>query len=111
MAGSTALSDGCAETLTCPTRCRNVAAFDELGAPPESEDMLVQSAQQGDRQAFAVLVKHYWDRLYRWLYHLTHDRHAAEDLAQETLLKAFANLGRFRTGSNFHAWLFRIAYN
>src|SRR5437899_11143675 len=73
--------------------------------------MLIHSAQQGDRQAFAVLVERHWDQLYRWLYHLTHNRHAAEDLAQETLLKAFANLARFQAGSNFHAWLFRIAYN
>ena len=56
-----------------------------------------------------MLVERYWDRLYRWLYHLTHDRHAAEDVAQETFLKAFAKLGTFRAGSNFRAWLFRIA--
>ena len=73
--------------------------------------MLIQSAQHGDRQAFAVLVERYWDRLYRWLYHLTHNRHAAEDLVQDTLLKALAALAGFRTGSNFQAWLFRIAYN
>src|SRR5437016_778252 len=73
--------------------------------------MLIHSAQQGDRQAFAVLVERHWDRLFRWLYHLTHHRHSAEDLAQETFLKALAHLERFRLGSNFHAWLFRIAYN
>jgi RNA polymerase sigma-70 factor (ECF subfamily) len=73
--------------------------------------LLIHSAQKGDRQAFAVLVERYWDRLYRWLFHLTHNRHGAEDLTQETLLKAFAGLARFRTGSNFQAWLFRIAYN
>src|SRR5205085_1216604 len=49
--------------------------------------------------------------LHRWLYHLTHDRHAAEDLTQEAFLKAFAALDRFRAGSNFGAWLFRIAHN
>src|SRR5262249_10244320 len=76
-----------------------------------SEHLLIHSAQQGDRQAFAVLVERYWDRLYRWLYHLTHHRHAAEDLVQETLMKAMAGLATFRTGSNFQAWLFRIAYN
>jgi RNA polymerase sigma-70 factor (ECF subfamily) len=88
-----------------------LAAFDELDANFDEEHILIHSAQQGDRHAFAVLVERYWDRLYRWLYHLTHNRHTAEDLAQETLLKALANLGRFRAGSNFHAWLFRIAYN
>jgi RNA polymerase sigma-70 factor (ECF subfamily) len=75
------------------------------------EHVLIHRAQKGEREAFAVLVEQYWDRLYRWLYHLTHHRHAAEDLAQEAFLKALAHLGTFRTGSNFQAWLFRIAYN
>jgi RNA polymerase sigma-70 factor (ECF subfamily) len=44
-------------------------------------------------------------------YHLTHDRHTAEDLAQETFLKAFAGLRKFQAGTNFGAWLFRIAHN
>lgn len=97
--------------LAYQTRCLDVASFDNLDVLLDEEHILIHSAQKGDRQAFAVLVERYWDRLYRWLYHLTHHRHTAEDLVQEALLKAFANLSRFRTGSNFHAWLFRIAYN
>jgi RNA polymerase sigma-70 factor (ECF subfamily) len=75
------------------------------------EHRLVCRAQEGDRQAFTTLVERYWDRLYRWLYRLTHDRHTAEDLAQETFLKAFAALASFQPGTNFRAWLFRIAHN
>src|SRR5260370_42383508 len=86
-------------------------AWDDVIPAPDEEQVLIHSAQTGARQAFAVLVERYWDRLYRWLYHLTHHRHTAEDLAQETFLKALANLSRFRLGSNFHAWLFRIGYN
>ena len=78
---------------------------------PVSEPDLVQAAQAGEHQAQAALVERCWDRLHRWLYHLTHDAHAAEDLTQDTFLKAFANLKRFRPGSNFAAWLFRIAHN
>ena len=81
---------------------------DELGA---DEARLIAASQAGDRPAFAELVERYWDRLYRWLYHLTRDPHAAEDLAQESLLKAFAAIRSFRAGSNFRAWLFRIAHN
>ena len=73
--------------------------------------MLIRGAQQGDRRAFAALVERYWDRLYRWLYHLTHNRHTAEDLAQEAFLKALGHLDSFRAGTNFGAWLFRIAHN
>lgn len=75
------------------------------------EHLVLRDAQKGDRQAFAALVERYWDRLYRWLYHLTHDRHAAEDLTQEAFCKALAHLDRFQAGTNFRAWLFRIAHN
>jgi RNA polymerase sigma-70 factor, ECF subfamily len=75
------------------------------------EHLLIHSAQQGNRQAFGVLVERYWDRLYHWLYRLTHNRHTAEDLVQETLLKALAGLAGFRSGGSFQTWLFRIAYN
>src|SRR5207244_9545625 len=75
------------------------------------EHALIGAAKGGDRTAFTRLVERYWDRLYRWLYHLTHDAHTAEDLAQETFLKAFAGLDKFRAEGNFQAWLFRIAHN
>jgi len=75
------------------------------------EPQLIRDAQAGDRAAFAVLVDRYYERLYRWLYHLTHDGHAAEDLVQETFLKSFAAITRFQAGTNFRAWLFRIGHN
>jgi RNA polymerase sigma-70 factor (ECF subfamily) len=83
----------------------------EQAAQAREETHLIRAAQAGDRSAFTSLVHLYWERLFRWLYHLTRDRHQAEDVAQEAFLKAFANLGRFRAGTNFRAWLFRIAHN
>src|SRR5262249_47063461 len=77
----------------------------------DDEQTLIRAAQQGDRPAFATLAGRYGARLHRWLYHLTHDQHAAEDLTQETFLKAFAGLATFRAGTNLQAWLFRIAHN
>ena len=82
-----------------------------LSSASAEETALVRAAQRGDRAAFAQLVERYWSRLYRWLYHLVHDRHQAEDLAQEAFLKALTNLERFQAGTNFRAWLFRIAHN
>jgi RNA polymerase sigma-70 factor (ECF subfamily) len=80
-----------------------------MAAP--NEDGLIQQAQTGDRSAFAQLIEAYWDRLYRWLYRLCHDRHLAEDLTQEAFLRALSSLSSFRVGGSFQAWLFRIAYN
>lgn len=79
-------------------------------APPEEQELITR-AQLGDREAFAQLVESYWERLYRWLYHLTRDRHAAEDLTQESLLRAFTALTSFAPATRFQAWLFRIAHN
>jgi RNA polymerase sigma-70 factor (ECF subfamily) len=79
--------------------------------PTGDEAELVRKAQGGDRPSFATLVDRYWDRLYRWLCRLTRNGTVAEDLTQETFLKAFAGLKSFQAGSNFRAWLFRIAHN
>ena len=78
---------------------------------PNEEAEWIRAAQAGDRSAFAQLVERYWDRLYRWLYRMTRDRHAAEDLTQETFAKALAAVRTFRPGSNFRAWVFRIGHN
>jgi RNA polymerase sigma-70 factor (ECF subfamily) len=88
---------------------RRVTTEDGHSAGDEAD--LILAAQAGDRPAFATLVERYWDRLYRWLCRLTRDGPAAEDIAQETFLKAFAAVNSFRAGSNFRAWLFRIAHN
>jgi RNA polymerase sigma-70 factor (ECF subfamily) len=92
-----------------PDRIRVPTERDEHLGNEESE--WLAAAQRGDRPAFARIVDRYWDRLYRWLYQLTRDRHRAEDLTQETFLKALAGLGSFRPGTNFRAWLFRIGHN
>jgi len=81
------------------------------GSPLSEEAEWIRAAQAGDRSAFAQLVERYWDRLYRWLYRLTRDRHAAEDLTQETFLRALGAVKSFRAGSNFRAWVFRIGHN
>ena len=88
-----------------------MASREETSRLLDEEHVLIHAAQMGDRNAFAILVERYWDRLYRWLYHMTHDAHGAEDVVQETFLRAFAGLKLFRAGSNFRAWLFRIAHN
>jgi RNA polymerase sigma-70 factor (ECF subfamily) len=94
---------------TSPDCCCVTGETDPL--LPNEETEWIRAAQSGDGEAFACLIKRYWDRLYRWLYHLTRDRHAAEDLTQETFLKALGAMNSFRAGSNFRAWIFRIGKN
>ncbi len=75
------------------------------------ESFLVRRCQNGQADAFAELVRRYQDRIYNLIFRMCRRPEIAEELAQETFLKAFANLGRFQGTSRFYTWLFRIARN
>jgi RNA polymerase sigma-70 factor (ECF subfamily) len=60
---------------------------------------------------FAAVVNEHWNGVFRLLRSLGGDVHAAEDLTQETLLRALDRLGGFTPGTNMRAWLLRIATN
>ena len=68
-------------------------------------------AQAGDREAFSLLVDHYWERLCRWLFVLTSAKEIAEDVTQETFLRAWSALPRLQSTLSFRIWLFRIGRN
>lgn len=69
----------------------------------------VCKARTGDQTAFAALVDRYWERLRRWLFHLTANVHTAEDITQEAFYRAWCGLPEFEDDGAFRVWLFRIA--
>lgn len=72
---------------------------------------LLKAAQAGDRQAFERLVKPLLPRLYGLCVHLTNNQDDAQDVLQETVLKAFRAIGSFREEAELMTWLGRIAKN
>jgi RNA polymerase sigma-70 factor, ECF subfamily len=77
----------------------------------EADEALVLRAQGGDRAAFEELVRRSCRLLYARLYLETGDAHRAEDLSQETLLRAYRALGELRQPGQFRTWLLTIAQN
>jgi RNA polymerase sigma-70 factor, ECF subfamily len=77
----------------------------------EQENNLIQKILSGDEDAFAEIVKIYLNPIYNFVYRLAGDRGAAEDLAQETFVKAWKNLKHFDLEKSFRTWLFTIAKN
>jgi RNA polymerase sigma-70 factor (ECF subfamily) len=77
----------------------------------ESDQLLVERVQAGDRRAFDLLVAKYQRRLMRLVSRLVHDPAEAEDVVQETFIKAFRALRHFRGDSAFYTWLYRIGIN
>jgi RNA polymerase sigma-70 factor, ECF subfamily len=61
--------------------------------------------------AFEELALPLFDRLYNFAHWLTHNREEAEDLVQETYVKALKGFSSFRPGTNFRAWIYRILHN
>ena len=71
----------------------------------------VEKAQAGDLESFELLVSQYEKRIYRVAYRLLENEHDAEDVLQETFLKAFEKLKQFRRESSFYTWIVQIAVN
>jgi RNA polymerase sigma-70 factor (ECF subfamily) len=78
---------------------------------PESEQRLIQRAQRGDHEAFAVLVREHQTFVYDLALRVLNDENEALDLAQETFVRAWTALPNFRGQSQFRTWLYRIATN
>ena len=73
--------------------------------------LLMTEFQRGDREAFAKLVRKYRRNIIQLAYRYLHDRVLAEDIAQEVFLRVFKARSRYRPGTKFSSWLFRIAVN
>ena len=77
----------------------------------ELDQLLVERAQQGDKQAFGMLVEKYHRKLGRLLSRMIRDQAEVEDVVQESFIKAYRALHNFRGDSAFYTWLYRIGIN
>jgi RNA polymerase sigma-70 factor (ECF subfamily) len=75
------------------------------------ESTLVAQARVGDTIAFGELVRRYEGKIFRLAQHITQNREDAEDVLQETFLKAYEHLDQFQGNSKFYTWIVRIAVN
>lgn len=75
------------------------------------DDELVTHFQNGDKNAFNTLVLKYQNRIAKLIYRQTNDAETTKDLCQETFLKAYKSLPKFKRESAFYSWLYRIAIN
>ena len=72
---------------------------------------LVKQAQDGDTEAFDQLVGRYRTRVFGMIYNMVHNEQDAWDLAQDSFLKAWKSIARFRGQSSFYTWIYRIVMN
>jgi RNA polymerase sigma-70 factor, ECF subfamily len=94
----------------------NISAGTDAGgqrasSPPSDDAALLDRCRKGERSAFGPLVARYGDRVLNAILRLCGNRDDAEELCQETFVRALESLGSFRQDSGFYTWLFRIAVN
>lgn len=80
-------------------------------APVVEDRILVEQAQEGEYSAFDSLIRRYQERIYATIYHMTSNHEDANDLTQETFIKAHKALKNFKGDSSFFTWVYRIAVN
>ena len=84
-------------------------AFAMARGPTDEE--LVRRFNDGDREAFAELVRRYQDRIFTLCLRWMRDRQVAEEVAQDVFIAVYKALGRFRGEAKFSTWIFRVATN
>jgi len=72
---------------------------------------LVQRAQANDRAAFNEIVLRYKNKVYNYIFRMVHSALDAEDLTQETFVRAYLSIRSFQSRASLNTWLFRIATN
>jgi len=76
-----------------------------------SDRELVRASRRGDKEAFRELLERYQRKVVSVALGMVHNRDDAMEIAQETFVKAFENLGNFKGESSFYTWLYRIVVN
>ena len=82
-----------------------------LAQPDVSELDLVKRCQAGETEAFDELVTRYRTRIFGMIYNMVHNEQDAWDLAQDSFVKAWKSIKRFRGKSSFYTWMYRIVMN
>jgi RNA polymerase sigma-70 factor (ECF subfamily) len=93
------------------TESFSLAAAADVSEEVKAELELVNRAREGDGAAFATLIHPYEGKIFRLAMNITQNREDAEDVLQESFLKAYEHLDQFQGNSKFYTWIVRIAVN
>ncbi len=77
----------------------------------KADEDIIRRVLNGDRNAYALLVDKYKDRVFSLALRIVRNRELAEEIAQDAFVKAYVSLDKFRKEAGFSTWIYRITYN
>ncbi|MBC3847057.1 sigma-70 family RNA polymerase sigma factor [Winogradskyella echinorum] len=75
------------------------------------DQILITAIEKGDTKAYAQLVDRYKDLVYTLAIRMLKHKEEAEEVAQDTFIKVFKSLGKFKGDSKFSTWIYKVTYN
>src|SRR5687768_17953340 len=100
-----------AQILAAPAGFAGLREAVRVSSEREDDREAILACQRGDRAAFDRLVERHQREIYRLCFRYVNNHEDAADLAQDSFVKAYKAIGRFRGDSAFSTWLYRIAVN
>jgi len=76
-----------------------------------SDEEIIRKCLNGEKEAYRIFIERYEDKIFNLIYRYVGSYHSAQDIAQESFVKAFESLKSFRNDARFSTWLYRIAVN
>ena len=76
-----------------------------------NDQKIINQIIEGDTSAFSVLVDHYKDLVFTLAMRMVKNREEAEEVSQDTFIKVYKSLNKFKGDSKFSTWIYRVAYN
>ncbi|HLT32420.1 MAG TPA: sigma-70 family RNA polymerase sigma factor [Aquaticitalea sp.] len=91
-----------------------VTEVDEMSSNNQmttNDEHIINQINEGDTKAFAILVERYKDLVFTLTIRMLKNREEAEEVSQDTFIKVYKSLAKFKGESKFSTWIYRVAYN
>ena len=76
-----------------------------------NDQIIIDQILEGDTNAFSVLVDRYKDLVFTLAIRMVKNREEAEEVSQDTFIKVYKSLSKFKGNSKFSTWIYKVAYN
>ena len=95
--------------LSIVTKCSDESSNEQMTI--DNDQLIINKILEGDTNAFSILVDRYKDLVFTLAIRMVKNREEAEEVSQDTFIKVYKSLSKFKGNSKFSTWIYKVAYN